>query len=433
MDAKWMSAAIVGLGVTLVAPGTLPGAALVLAQEAEARAEAQADEDDEMLQEMMVFSIPRESANFYADLMDLDELQREVALEMHREYFGSYRDAAVKMRDVVRSIEESMTDGETDWEKVEAMMADMMKVAVGFIERSVNLGNQYVDDLGALAATEAQQAGHQRVVRTRAREMAVAMSSMNGGLDSGMIDLVAIGRGMDPPVLPAENATGDAAAAQQALYEYEVELGEQSAAFVERALTAFREMAKAMSEGSEDAMLESRFEDELEAMAKGISAVNERYARRVHAMLPNELRDAWDAAYKQARWPEVYAPGDVDRAYDAALALSDLTEDQRGAIEATMSQYVREVEPANKAWIDAVTDLDEARQALGEDSDQDDWMAYQAKNEAVQQRRSDRMALDERFVERVLAVLTPEQQEAMPDAAGGAVDADAVIREMGGG
>lgn len=429
MESKWMVAAIVGLGMSLASPCVLPGISLAWAQEAE----AQADEDDEMLQEMMVLSIPRESATFYADLMDLDELQREIALEMHREYLGEYRDAAVKMRDVVRTIEEAMEDDVTDWEKVEAMMADMMKVAMGFMERVVTLGERYVEDLGALAATEAQQAAHDRVVRTRDREIAMAMSTMNGGPDTGLVDLIAIARSMDPPVLPDENGSGDAGAAQQALYAYEREMGELCAGFVDRALEAFREMAEAMGEGDEEWAGEDRLEQEMEAMVERMTAANERHARRVHTVMPGRMRDAWDAAYKKARWPEVYAPGDVERTRDAALALESLTDDQRAAIDAAMDQYARELEPANKAWVDAVAELDEARQALDEDSDQNDWMAYQAKNEAVQEKRSDRSALDDRFVERVLAVLTPEQREAMPTNVGSGVDADEVVRQMGGG
>lgn len=429
MESKWMVAAIVGLGMTLAEPCVLPGISLAWAQEAE----AQADEDDEMMQEMMVLSISRESATFYADLMDMDELQREVALEMHREYLGKYRDAATTMRDVMRKTEERMEEEDFDWEEMEDIMRDTMKVAMGFMERAVTLGEQYVEDLGALAASDTQQAGHQRVVRTRAREMAVAMSNMNGGLDGGLVDLIAIAGSMDPPVLPDENGSGDAGAAQQALYEYERELGDQCALFVDRALGAFREMAEAFSAGNEDDMLESRLEDEMEAMVEQISAINERYARRVETVMPGRMRDAWDAAYKKARWPQVYAPSDFHRVHDAALGLGDLTDDQRGVIEAAMGQYAREAAPANKAWIDAIAELDEINSQLGGEWNEGLWEKYQAKQEALQQAQADRAALDERFAERVLAALTPQQREAMPNATGGAVDADAVIREMGGG
>lgn len=429
MESKWMVALAVGLGMTLAAPCVLPGGSLAWAQEAE----AQADEEDEMMQEMMVLSIRRESATFYADLMDMDELQREIALEMHREYLGKYRDAATTMRDVMRKTEERMEEEDFDWEQMEDIMRDTMRVALGFFERAVTLGEQYVEDLGALATSDQQQAGHERVVRTRAREMAVAMSSMNGGLNGGLIDLVAIARTMESPVLPEDGALGDTGAAQQALYEYERELGDQCAAFVDRALGAFREMAEAFSAGNEDDMLESRLEDEMEAMVEQISAVNERYARRVHNAMPTSMRDDWDLAYKKARWPQVYAPGEFHRTHDAALGLQGLTDDQRGAIEAAMSQYVREAEPANKKWIDAIAEREEANREIGGEWTQEKWEAYEATREAVQQARTDRSELDDRFVERVLAVLTPEQREALPTNAGSGVDADEVIRQMGGG
>ncbi|MEQ9095991.1 MAG: hypothetical protein RIE32_06980 [Phycisphaerales bacterium] len=429
MDARWMVAGVVGLGIALGGVGVAPA----WARQVEGAEQAQADEDDEMLQEMMVLSIPRESAAFYADLMDLDELQREVALEMHRAYLGQYRDAAVKMRDVMRTLEEKMSGEDADWEQAQAMMADMMKVAMGFMERVVTLGEQYVQDLGALAASEDQRAAHERVVRTRAREMAVAMSTMNGGTSAGLVDLVAIARSMDPPVLPEDGAMGDAGPAQQALYEYERELGELCAPFVDRVLAAFREMAQAMSEGDQAWDGEDRMEQEMEAMIERISAVNERSARRIHNAMPASMRDAWDLAYKKARWPQVYAPSDFHRTHDAALALEGLSGEQREGIEAAMNQYVREAEPANRKWIDAIAEQEAASRDMSGEWNQEKWQAYQAMQEAVQQARADRAALDERFAQRVLAILTPEQRDAMPTTTGGAVDADEVIRQMGGG
>ncbi|CAK9073105.1 Uncharacterized protein SCF082_LOCUS35861, partial [Durusdinium trenchii] len=140
--------------------------------------------------------------------------------------------------------------------------------------------------------------------------------------------------------------------------------------------------------------------------------------------MPTSMRDDWDLAYKKARWPQVYAPGEFHRTHDAALGLQGLTDDQRGAIEAAMSQYVREAEPANKKWIDAIAEREEANREIGGEWTQEKWEAYEATREAVQQARTDRSELDDRFVERVLAVLTPEQREALPTNAGSGVDAD---------
>lgn len=429
MEAKRLAASAVVVMLVAGGPLSAPWTSAAVARQVEAEAD-QADEDDDLLREMMIFSIPRDSAAFYADLMDLDELQREIAMEMYRDYYDKYRDGAVTMRDVVRSLEEKMESEEADWEQVETMMRDMMKVAMGFLERSVTLGEQYIDDLGALAVGDAQQAAHERVVRTRAREMAVAMSSMQGGgPESGVLDLVAIGRGMDPPLLPS----ADGGLAAETLLEYERELGVVCAPFVDRALQAFRDMTKAMSEGDGEMASDDEMEEVMESMIERIGAINERTARRVHNALPPERQGEWDLAYKRARWPQIYAPGDFHRTHEAAISLDTLTEDQRAAVDAAMAQYTREAETANKAWIDALADQQEARAELDGDWNQERWERYQALQEAVNVAQGDRRSLDERFIERIMKTLTPEQRQAMPTTTSSAVDADAVIRQMGGG
>jgi len=386
------------------------------------------EEEDETLQEMMILSIDRSSASYYAEVMGLDELQRDIAMELYREYFEEYRNAAVTTRDVMLKFEESMEDGDFDYENMEEVMRKTMSVVLGFFDRAIGLGQQYVNDLSDLAVDDAQRAGHERVIFARQRGLAVAISTMDGG-DEGLVDLITIGRDLDPPLLTA-NADDPASLA---LLEYERELGGVCGPMVDRALQGVRDMVEALSSGEEDGRVEESLERDMEALIERFEAINGRYARRVHAALPDERRDEWDRAYKRARWPEVYAPGDAHRAHDAALELEDLTDDQREAIAATMEHYTREAEGANQRWISAVQDLDEARRDLGEDSTPDDWEVYQAKNQAVRDSRAARMALDERFAERIMQVLTPEQQEAMPSVDDGKVDVDAVMRELGGG
>ncbi|MEO1278564.1 MAG: glycerol-3-phosphate dehydrogenase C-terminal domain-containing protein [Planctomycetota bacterium] len=99
-----MVVGLVPAAVTMCNASAL-GAAVERIQDAEPQA---IDEDDEMLQEMMILSIDRESAEYYADLMGFDDLQREIAMELYREYYGQYRDRAFTMRDAYGKIEEAI-------------------------------------------------------------------------------------------------------------------------------------------------------------------------------------------------------------------------------------------------------------------------------------------------------------------------------------
>lgn len=401
-----------------------PAAAAMLAQ-----AEMQtAEDDDEMLQEMMALRIDRDSATYYADLMGLDDVQREIAMDLYREYAGQYRQAAVTMRDAVRTVEESMGGEGFDMEKVEALMADMMRVAMGFIDRAVALGEQYVEDLGSLAASDAQRQAHERVEATRVRELVFAMSSMNG-TDGGLVDLIRIGRDLDPPVLPVADGTP----AQTALMEYEREIGSVAGPLLGQILEAFRSMAKAMGEGGMEDMLESEFEQRIAEGTQRFEAINERYQRRIGAAMPADRQDEWQKACNQARWPMVYGTNDVDRAYEAATALDGLTEDQREALAAAMQQYEREAEPANQAYVKAIQEFNAVSNSMSGEWNEALWADYQEKEQVLSDVSLQRTMLDQRFIDRMMQILTVEQREAMPGLDGGGVDAEEVIRQMGGG
>lgn len=425
MRAKWWMVAAAGVALAACGPMADLGGpwspAIARAQEAQG---AQAAEDDETLREMMILAIDRDSAGYYATLMGFDALQRELALDLHREYHGQYRDAAVAIRDLMEKSEEAMGD---DFEKFEEVMRETMRAVLGFLDRVVVLGDQFVADLGDLATSDAQKAGHQRVVGARHREMAVALAGMDGG-NEGIVDLIRVGRGIDPPLLPAE---GDDPAAQ-ALYEYEAEVNALSGPMIGKALEGIRSMVKLMSEGGEDEALQERLEADMSQMADRFNAANERAFRRVHTALPEARQAAWDQAYKRARWPEVYAPNEFHRTHEAALKAEGLSPDQREAIDAAQAQYAREAEPANQKWAAAMAEQRDFARKMSAQWDQSLWEQYQAKTQAVEDAGQARFTLDQRFIDRVLKVLTPAQREAMPKTGGG-VDVDDVLRQMDGG
>lgn len=427
-------AVVAALGVVLVAGwplgvGVLPvGPAVAMAQEVQG---ADQDEDDEQLKQMMVLSIDRGSARYYAQLMELGEMERELAMEMYREYYERYRDVAVTTRDVM---ERAREDAGGDFEKMEALMRDAMRVVMAFLERSITLGEQYVGDLGQLAVTEAQQAGHERVVRTRQRELAVSLVGVDGG--PGAIDLVRIGRNMEPPVLagegegPAGEAYGPAG---EALLAYERELERVCGPFVTETIDRYRTMVQSFMEGDSDGEVENQMQDAMVEMAATLNAAADRHAGMVRRALPEERQGEWDLAVNRARWPRVYAPGGVHRTHDAAMALDDLSADQRENIADAMAHYTREANPINKRWIAAMGQAQAARNAMRREWSEDLWADLQAKDRAAKDAQADREALDNRFAERILKNLTEAQRRAMPAQESDGIDADAVLRELGGG
>lgn len=421
MESKytWVTACVVFLGV--LACGSL-GVGVASAQDV-VESERKAGQDDETLQQMMSLSIPAESARYYAKLMGMDELQREIAAELHREYLSKYRDAAMRTRDVIEQAE----SGDIDAEELEDHMRGVMRVVLGFLDHVVKLGDQYVADLRMLAADETQQALHERVVRTRHRELAVAILGMDGG--EGSADLIQIARGLEPPVLPIEGA-GPAA---EALLAYERELESRCEPFVTKAFQAYRDMLESFVRDDIESNTENEFQTTMQTMATAMDAANNSYARRVQMALPESRRAEWDRAYKLARWSAIYAPGPVHRSHDAALKLADLTDEQRESVIQTLAIYEREVELVNQRWISAVRELNVARLAMDGDTTMTQWETYEAANQAVREAVAARKAFDERFVARIGEFLSPQQQDDLGPQIDSGVDADEVVRQMGGG
>lgn len=393
------------------------------------------DEDDEMMAWFMSLSISRDSAGMYADLMGFDEGQADIATMMYREYLDEYRDAAEAIKGVYEKLEESMYDFE-DEEKMAAAERDFAKVMAGFLNRSVELGERYVGDLGALAFDDAQQAGHQRVVHARQRELANGLLGTMS--ETPPIDLVLLSQRMEEPVALVVREGAQASSAAEALLQYENELAPTCQRIVDLALSTIRTQIDSMGEDDPEAMWEeyARNAESLARMGEQLEAINERYHQRVASTLDEDSRRSWEKAYKAAQYPQVYERSQFDETFDAAMALDSLTDDQRDNLNATREHYEREALSANSRWAAAINAANEVSKGWQTANDEDDYeKLYEdyekaaAETEAASMARSE---LDARFADRIRDLLTAEQREKLPQEEE-SIDVDAVLREMGGG
>lgn len=393
------------------------------------------DEDDEMMAWFMSLSISRDSAGMYADLMGFDEGQADIAKMMYREYLGEYRDAAEAIKGVYEKLEEAMYDFQ-DEEKMATAERDFGKVMAGFLNRSVELGERYVGDLGALAFDDAQQAGHQRVVHARQRELANGLLGTMS--ETPPIDLVLLSQAMAEPVALVVHEGAPASSAAEALLQYENELAPTCERIVDLALSTIRKQIDSMSEDDPEAMWEeyARNAESLMRMGEQLEAINERYHQRVASTLDEDSRRAWEKAYKAAQYPQVYERSQFDETYDAAMAIDSLTDDQRDNLKATREHYEREAISANTRWaaaINAAQEVSKGWQTANDEADYEklyeDYEKAAAETEAASTARSE---LDQRFADRIRELLTAEQREKLPQEEE-SIDVDAVLREMGGG
>ncbi|NRA58927.1 MAG: hypothetical protein HRU13_12505, partial [Phycisphaerales bacterium] len=154
-------------------------------------------------------------------------------------------------------------------------------------------------------------------------------------------------------------------------------------------------------------------------------SINARYARQIMQLLPTERQSYWDREVKRRTWPTVYRDSSVERQMDAAEKLDSLSTEQRENLATIRDSYQREATPMNERWAKAIDEV--------QASEDGNWWGWGGEDTEADEIEKEREELDERFVERVRALLTAEQLEDMPDVGGSGFDADAVLRQFGGG
>lgn len=369
----------------------------------------------------MQFAISRESVGTYSDILGFDELQRETAEMLHRDYIDKFKRASDTIEDAMRSLQEDASKT-GDWQK---MMKPMGKIMLGFIDRLEDLEETFFNDLEMLAIEPAQQEAFVRVERARRREE-VEMASQMSVVSGGTLDLHEIAREVE--------ISGNEAA-REALLAYEAEIDPIYARLIDRSTEFSRgwlERMRDMDEDSENMGFDAEAMTQMqEAMAdlrelgtQG-KAVNARYARQIMQILPAENQARWDREVKRRSWPTVYRQSRAERQIEAAGKLDDLSASQSESLDAIRSSYQREAAPVNERWAKAI----DSQQAEGEQG----WWGFGGENSEADEAEEARKEIDERFIERVRSILTSDQIERMPEVGDSGFDADEVLRQFGGG
>lgn len=361
----------------------------------------------------MGMAIGRASVDRYADLLGLDGHQREAAMLLHEAYLEDYKLAADAIaQGMIDLEEESRVTRNRD-----AFRNNLGRLWRGMLERRMELEDRLLGDLEALAAPPEDDDSFARVERARRRELAQSIARVNGA----WVDLFEV----------AERTGVDGVDAVAAiLLDYETQIDAAHRPLIEAQLARTRAGIDLMEEPYAKARANNEaIRAEGEAFIEKLSdadarakAVNDRFARMIAQALPEDEAARWTEAYNRNAWPVVYRVSDAQRVLDVAAGFEDLSDEQREQLDATRAWYERAAAAINTRWAGAI----DAHQAGAGDP----WTGG-GDSPDVERAQQDREELDERCVERVQALLTPEQAERLPDTSG--VDADAVVRELKGG
>ncbi len=342
--------------------------------------------------------ISKSGVETYASLVGLSDDQKAMVKELHAGYEAAYQEAAKQMRDAIQEAQRKFeeTQDHSVW------METIPKARRAQAERTAQLEETFFADFRSLLSEE-QGAAWPRVERQRRRETVLTQ----GGLSGESVNLLQIVEALKL------NDSARAALAEP-LGSYESDL--------DRVLTAKQQTLKEMGsfEGGGPIDVEAMQERMAKAREAGmkIREVNERHARVIESLLPEDQRPGFEAAVQRATFPRVYRPSRVSGLFDEAGKFGDLTEEQRSTLASLRSAYERELAAVNAKWASAIADSEKSGDSNsmvlpgggvmslsfgGEDQDS-----------PLAQARKARQELDAKMRERLEASLTPQQREKLP-------------------
>ncbi len=139
--------------------------------------------------------------------------------------------------------------------------------------------------------------------------------------------------------------------------------------------------------------------------------INRKYAKQVEATLGGQEGERFASEFRKASFPDVYRERYIDRAIAAAIAMPDAQPAQIEGINALKDQYARDARP-----------IDEAGEKVAEEREANFSIANMMQNrgggqndEKAQEQRRQRRDLEDSTLEKLKAILTPEQAAKLPE------------------
>ena len=343
--------------------------------------------------------ISKRSAEKYADILGLDQSQREVLDLLHQGYEDGVKAESDRHRDKMRQMSQEFQDSQDHsvWE-------DMPKIQKEYRDKLKSMEGSFMNDLRAMVSDEqAEKWG--KVERTRRREV-----GLGGGAVSGAgVDVVALVDGL-------KLGSSERAQFSQDLEQYEADLDR----LIAEKIKSEEEHASKMGDGPRQFDMESMSAMMAQSREMGmkIRDLNLNYSRKIEQLVPEAKRGEWNSAFKEASFPQVYRKSTTQRQLDAALKFDDLTSEQR-------SQLSQALESHNQA-VGAINDrLSKAVMAEEENGDGGGMITAGGQSMRVQfgeedpdseaaKLKKEKRELDRRLTDRMSSVLTKDQNDRLP-------------------
>lgn len=325
-----------------------------------------------------------------AETLALNADQKLIAEELLKGYLVEWEELRGRMTQVMEGARQEFreTQDPTVWQ-------DIQKVMGSFEDEKKQMTDRFLDDL-KLTLTEEQQDRWPILERQRRRTKSLEQSFLSG---EG-VDVVELVRGMEWSPEIMESVT-------PILERYELELDR---ALVERNERYESGMERAMDlwQSQDWDTMETLFNEAREAGVR-VRDTHRRAARQIMSVLPPDQAGAFEKAFKEESFPQVYRRSYAVRVFETTKEMSDLSEDQLSQIVELRAQLDRELGKINDAMAESIEKEEMERSVRG--------MMGMGRGgpggdrEARRQKRDFEMQM----VERLKGMLTPEQQARLPE------------------
>jgi hypothetical protein len=352
--------------------------------------------------------VTKRSVERYSELLGFTPEQKDSAFTVFDGYSSAYQDAQKLRRSAMDDIRRSSED--TGDHTV--FMEKAPKVESEFRSTAQRLEKSLFDDLKALVSPS-QESTWPKVERMRRREVELKRGTLSG--ESVDLTEVIAGLKLSPDAMAPLAAPLD---------EYENELDHQLQAKAKAQADAPKfEPGKPMDiEAMKKQMAESQ-----EAGMK-VKEVNERTARKLEPLLPEDKRAAFKDAVRQRSFPQVYRTSHATKDIEAAIKLSDLTGSQRSQLADLKASYERQASPLNDAWAAAIQSSEASGQSGMTVDGMGGRMVLNVGDDppALTDARKARRELDDATNEKLKGILTETQRDKLQRARTAETEDDAI-------
>ncbi|CAG1003688.1 hypothetical protein PHYC_03084 [Phycisphaerales bacterium] len=337
----------------------------------------------------------------YAKILGLDEEQKQTVLALLDGTKTEYRKEMKTFQDKMKSLQGKAMEDQ-DWTVWQKDLPDMIEKLQKTTER---LETQFFDDLKAICS-EGQASRWEGVERFRRREKYLRFSMVSGA----GADLVAIVEKCG--AAPAGNAEF-----VETLSQYELDIDKPVREFdriqKEQEKNA-REGMEKWTKDPEKAMEEmNKMMERMTEIGKDLRNLNRDYVRRLSPLMGEAERAKFEDEFNRRSFPRVYREAHATKMITSALALPDLSEDQRQQLAVIKEQYTRDSASANERWAKVIEEEEEKNNGSMGRMMRMGW--GQGGNEDEKEARTARRELDEKTEDKVKAILTEAQLTRMPE------------------